>query len=154
MAYKQKHPKCKEKGCPSLRHCKGLCKAHYRRLTGELSGPVKHYTRNRGAMCRLVCDKPAYALGLCKAHYHRHRNGTSDWYGPLAHRRPDKGLPFGRVWISPKYAALFERIAQDRGMTLNRLATNILESYARSRLSEKESLRGDELTIDTWSRRD
>jgi len=135
MAYKQVVPKCSEPDCPSQRYCKGLCKAHYRRLIGELSAPVKHYIRNKGAACRLVCDKPAYAKGLCKAHYHRLLSGKAEWYGQLRTRIPVGALPVGRVWVRSKYAEFFRKLAEARGMTLNQLACDLLEEYAKARLA-------------------
>jgi hypothetical protein len=135
MAYKQVVPKCSEPDCPSQRYCKGLCKAHYRRLIGELSSPVKHYARNKGAACRLACDKPAYARSLCKAHYHRLLSGKADWYGKLRTRIPAGALAMGRVWVRGKYADMFCKLAEARGMTLNELASNLLEEYAQARLA-------------------
>ncbi len=129
--------RCSSSGCPSLRYQGGLCKAHWRRATGEKTGPVKHYVRNQGNRCSLVCDKPAHILGLCKRHYRRKREGREDWSAPLAMRAENHALAMGRVRVRRKYAEFYRELSSGLGMTLNALATYLLEEYAQTRLNEK-----------------
>lgn len=129
--------KCSSQGCPSNVWLKGLCKAHHRRATGELSGPVKHYVKNKGNMCRLVCDRPAHILGLCKRHYRRMDAGLADWATPLLPRSPNFSLSMGPVRVRRKYAEFYLALAEGMGMSLRALATYLLEEYAQNRLNEQ-----------------
>lgn len=151
MAYKQVHPLCSESGCPSQRYVKGLCKAHWRRLTGELQGPVKHYNRNHGASCRLVCDRPAHSLGLCKRHYRRYHAGLENWYAPLMDRSENGSIYMGHIKVRARFAAFFQETSEARGLTLRQLAKLILEEYAQERITAVEDRKM--LTRDTRKRR-
>lgn len=144
---------CKAPGCPSKAWNRGLCKAHLRRATGEKQGPVKHYARNKGHLCRLVCDRPAHTLGLCKRHYRRKQEGLDNWHAPLLHRAVNGSLPLGRVRVRHKYADFYRMLAEGLGMTLNALATYLLEEYAQNRLNEQAEAE-EELTAETWRRKE
>lgn len=143
---------CLTKGCPSRAWAKGLCKAHHRRATGEATGPVRHYARNKGNACRLVCDRPAHVDGLCKRHYRRRCEGLQDWHAPLMDRASNHSLAMGRVRVRQKYSAFFQLLSQGLGMTLNALATYLLEEYAQNRLNEQAEAE-EELTVETWRRK-
>lgn len=149
---KRKVAPCKHIGCPSQVYARGLCKSHLRRVTGELTGPVKHYARNKGHLCRLVCDRPAHVGGLCKRHYRRKCEGLDNWHAPLLSRATNGSLPLGRVRVREKYAEFYRLLAEGLGMTLNALATYLLEEYAQSRLNEQVDDEG-ELTTEKWRRK-
>ncbi len=144
---------CVYKGCPSGSWSRGLCKAHYRRATGELAGPVKHYTRNKGHLCRLVCDRPAHVDGLCKRHYRRRCEGLENWHAPLVMRASNGSLAMGRVRVRRKYADFYLALSEGMGMTLNALATFLLEEYAQTRLNEQTD-DTEQLTTEKWRRRE
>lgn len=145
--------KCTSKGCPSGAWAKGLCKAHHRRATGEKAGPVRHYVRNKGNACRLVCDRPAHVDGLCKRHYRRRCEGLENWHAPLMARAGNGSLAMGRVRVRHKYAGFYLELSEGLGMTLNALATFLLEEYAQTRLNEQID-DTEELTTEKWRRRE
>jgi hypothetical protein len=65
-----KGKKCKEAGCESEAHCKGLCVLHYNRERTGYLGPEGF--KNVGQKCsNEKCERPAHCRTLCTKHYHR-----------------------------------------------------------------------------------